>query len=86
MVVLGKRGFFTILEGVTLKAKPLRRRIWVILCGFAAVGVVVLAWRVPEPQTHTPDRRQVENVSYMQCAQHAPVPSYGARTLDNCIR
>lgn len=88
MVVLCKRNVFTTLVRVTSNARLLGRRIWVFLCALGAVVVVVLAWRVPEPPTRTPDpARQVENVSYMQgCAQQAPAPSYGARTLDNCIQ
>ncbi|MFM9032837.1 MAG: hypothetical protein ACKOQ4_00850 [Mycobacterium sp.] len=72
---------------MTPNARSVGRRIWVSLCAAGAIGVVILAWRVPEPETHGPDRSQrVENVSYMQCAQQAPAPSYGARTLDYCTR
>ena len=45
----------------------------------AGVAVVILAWRVPEPEIR-PNPRQVENMSHLKYTpQQAPPPNYGAR-------
>ena len=61
------------------------RKIWIALAVVAGVGVVVLSWRVPEPETHQPTKSPlVENASYMRLVpqpQQVPSPpDYGART------
>lgn len=72
--------FFTRLVSVTLDARTIGRRIWLAVAALAAVTVVVLSWRVPEPETHGDQRRRVEPVSYMQYTpQQAPPPNYGGR-------
>lgn len=67
---------------MTLDAKTPGRRIWIALAVSSAVVVVVLSWRVPEPETHGPTRAPlVENISYMKIAPpptEGP-PSYGTR-------
>ena len=63
---------------MTPKARTIGRRILLALAAVAAVAVVVLSWRVPEPESQ-PGRR-IENVSYMQYTpQQAPPPNYGSR-------
>lgn len=59
------------------------RKIWIALAALGGIAVVVLSWRVPEPETHrgTPSQ-QFENISYMQVVTQPPVappPNYGAR-------
>jgi len=51
----------------------------------AAVAVVILSWKVPEPENRRPSSTQsVENISYLQCApQYVAPPSYGTRTESN---
>ncbi len=73
-------GFFTRLACVTPDAKRLGRRIWLVLAAAAGVGVVVLSWRVPEPQTR-PVPAEVESMSYLKITPQPQVsaPSYGAR-------
>jgi hypothetical protein len=61
------------------------RKIWTALAVVAGIVVVVLSWRVPEPETHQPTRSPlVENASYMRLVpQEQQIPSppdYGART------
>ena len=53
----------------------------------AAVDVVALSWGVPDPEWRSTPARRISNISYMQCAaaEVAP-PSYGARSLSNCVR
>ncbi len=64
---------------MTPDAKPLGRRIWIALAALSGVAVVVLSWRVPEPETR-PTPRQVENMSYLKYTpQQVPPPNYGAR-------
>lgn len=67
-----------------LDAGSFARKIWVALAIAAGVVVVVLSWRVPEPETHPPTKSPlVENASYMKLAPPeapSPAPDYGART------
>lgn len=66
-----------------LDARAFARKIWVALAVVAGIVVVVLSWRVPEPETHAPTKSPlVENASYMKLVpqQVAPAPNYGART------
>ena len=64
---------------MTPDAPPPGRRIWVALAAAAGIVVVILSWRVPEPET-PPNPRQVENVSYLKYTpRQAPPPNYGAR-------
>lgn len=77
--------FFIRLACVTPDAKPsgplgpIGRRIWIALAAAAGVTVVILSWRVPEPQSPA-SPRQVENMSYLKYTpQQAPPPNYGAR-------
>ena len=71
-------GFFTSLERVTPDARTIGRRIWIALAALAAVGVVIVSWRVPEPEVNGDPNRRVENVSYMQYTpQQAPPPAQG---------
>lgn len=51
-----------------------------MLAAAAGVGVVVLSWRVPEPQTR-PVPAEVESMSYLKITPQPQVsaPSYGAR-------
>jgi hypothetical protein len=73
-------GFFTSLERVTPDARTIGRRIWIALAALAAVGVVIVSWRVPEPEVNGDPNRRIENVSYMQYTpQQAPPPNYGGR-------
>ncbi len=52
------------------------------LLGAAAVVVVLLAWRVPEPAPSNANPAQ--RVAPVSCAKlEAPAPSYGARTMSN---
>lgn len=63
-------------------AKTPGRRIWIALAVAGAVAVVVLSWRVPEPETHGNTRSPlVENISYIQISPQplAPPPNYGTR-------
>ena len=79
MVRTSVRRFFIRLARVTPDAPPLGRRIWVALAAAAGVAVVILAWRVPEPEIR-PNPRQVENMSHLKYTpQQAPPPNYGAR-------
>lgn len=74
--------FSTRLARVTPDARPVARRIWIALAALAAVAVVILSWRVPEPETHGGGtKRLVENVSYLQYTPQpqAPPPNYGTR-------
>ncbi len=74
------RYFFIRLARVTPDARTLGRRIWIALAALAAVAVVILSWRVPEPETHGDPTRRVENVSHMKYTpQQVPPPNYGAR-------
>lgn len=65
-------------------ARDFARKIWIALAVVAGIVVVVLSWRVPEPETHQPTRSPlVENASYMRLVPQEQVPSppnYGART------
>ena len=67
-----------------LDAKFLARKLWIALAVVGGVVVVILSWRVPEPETHGPTQSPlVENASYMKLVPHdevAPAPNYGART------
>ena len=67
-----------------LDAKFFARKLWVALAVVGGIVVVVLSWRVPEPQTHGPTKSPlVENASYMKLVPQdvpAPAPDYGART------
>ena len=77
--------FFIRLASVTTDAKPIGRKIWIALAVTSAVVVVVLSWRVPEPETHgTTQSPLVENISYMRVTPQpmAPTPNYGARTTN----
>jgi hypothetical protein len=69
---------------VHLDAGSFARKLWVALAIVAGVVVVVLSWRVPEPETHPPTKSPlVENASLMKIVpQNAPLPApdYGART------
>lgn len=66
-------------SGSTGLLGPVGRRIWIALAAAAGVAVVILSWRVPEPQTHQ-SPRQVENMSYLKYTpQQVPPPNYGAR-------
>lgn len=66
-------------------ARDFARKIWVALAVVAGIVVVVLSWRVPEPENHQPTRSPlVENASYMRLVPHErqvpSPPDYGART------
>lgn len=65
-------------------ARAFARKLWIALAAVAGVVVVVLSWRVPEPETHQPTKSPlVENASYMRLVPPEQVPSppdYGART------
>ena len=76
-----ERNCFIRLARVTLDAKTLGRRILIALSVPAAVVVVVLSWRVPEPEGHgTEPAQRIENISYMQYVpQPALAPNYGTR-------
>jgi hypothetical protein len=76
---------FTTLAAVLRDAKTLSRRIWISALLMAAVAVVILSWRVPEPENQRPSSTQsVENISYLRCApQYVAPPSYGTRALSN---
>jgi hypothetical protein len=64
---------------VTPDAPTPGRRIWITLAAVAGVVVVVLAWRVPEPESG-PNPRRVENMSYLKYTpQQAPPVNYGGR-------
>ncbi|MEI6252554.1 MAG: hypothetical protein WCP30_07095 [Mycobacteriaceae bacterium] len=66
-----------------LDAKTFARKLWVALAVAGGVVVVVLSWRVPEPETHIPTKSPlVENASYMKLVPQdvSPAPNYGART------
>jgi len=78
-------GLFITLAAVLRDAKTLGRRIWISALLMAAVAVVILSWRVPEPENQRPSSTQsVENISYLQCApQYVAPPSYGTRALSN---
>jgi hypothetical protein len=68
---------------VHLDARFFARKLWVALAVAGGVVVVILSWRVPEPETHGPTRSPlVENASYMKLVPQevAPAPNYGART------
>ncbi len=73
---------FIRLVGVTTDAKTPGRRIWIALAVAGAVAVVVLSWRVPEPETHGNTRSPlVENISHIKISPQpmAPPPNYGSR-------
>ena len=55
------------------------------MLGAAAVAVVIVSWRVPEPEQSSPNPAQrVLPISYTQCAkQDSPPPNYGTRGLVN---
>jgi hypothetical protein len=76
---------FTTLAAVPRDAKTLGRRMWISALLMAAVAVVILSWRVPEPENQRPSSTQsVENISYLRCApQYVAPPSYGTRALSN---
>jgi hypothetical protein len=76
---------FTTLAAVLRDGKTLCRRIWISTLLIAAVAVVILSWRVPEPENQRPSSTQsVENASYLGCApQYVAPPSYGTRALSN---
>ena len=66
-----------------LDANAFARKLWITLAIFAGAVVVVLSWRVPEPETHGPTQSPlVDNASYMKLVPQdvAPAPNYGART------
>jgi hypothetical protein len=68
---------------VQIDARAFARKLWVALAVVAGIIVVVLSWRVPEPETHAPTKSPlVENASYMKLVppQNVPAPDYGART------
>lgn len=68
---------------VHFDARAFARKLWIALAVACGVAVVILSWRVPEPETHGPTNSPlVENASYMKLVPQdvAPVPSYGART------
>jgi len=81
--------FFISLATVSLDVRTLGRRIRISALLMAAVAVVFLSWKVPEPENHRSSTiGPVENVSYLRCAPHyvAP-PSYGTRALaTNCVQ
>ena len=76
---------FTTLAAVLRDATTLGRRIWISALLMAGVAVVILSWRVPEPENQRPSSTQsVENISYLRCApQYVAPPSYGTRALSN---
>lgn len=76
---------FTTLAAVLRDATTLSRRIWVSALLMAGVAVVILSWRVPEPENQRPSSTQsVESISYLRCAsQYVAPPSYGTRALSN---
>ena len=78
-------GLFITLAAVLRDAKTLGRRIWISALLMAAVAVVILSWRVPEPENQRPSSTQsVESISYLRCAsQYVAPPSYGTRALSN---
>jgi len=89
--VVGSRGtdFFISLATVPLDTRTLRRRIRISALLMAAVAVVILSWRVPEPENQRSSTTQsVENVSFLRCApQYVAPPSYGTRALANdCVQ
>lgn len=64
-------------------ARAFARKLWIAFAAVAGVVVVILSWRVPEPETHGPTKSPlVENASYMKLVPQevAPAPNYGART------
>lgn len=63
-------------------ARAFARKLWIALALAGGAGVVILSWRVPEPETHGPTQSPVlENASYMKLVPDvAPAPNYGART------
>jgi len=73
------------LAAVFRDAKTLGRRMWISALLMAAVAVVILSWRVPEPENQRQRSTQsVENISFLQCApQYVAPPSYGTRALSN---
>ena len=76
---------FTTMAAVLRDTTTLGRRLWVSVLLMAAVAVVILSWRVPEPENQRPSSTQsVENISYLRCApQYVAPPSYGTRALSN---
>lgn len=79
VVCVTSRRFFISLASVTPHAKQLGRRILIASAAAAGVAVVILSWRVPEPEVPK-NRPQVENMSYLKYTpQQAPPPNYGAR-------
>lgn len=69
--------------GVHFDARALARKLWIVFAVAGGVAVVILSWRVPEPETHSPTKSPlVENASYMKLVPQnvAPAPNYGART------
>ena len=64
----------------------LGRAVWIALTALAAV-VVALSWSVPEPEPQRTPAQRISNISYIQCAAaEVTPPSYGARSLSNCVR
>ncbi len=65
-------------------ARAFARKVWIALAVVSGIVVVVLSWRVPEPENHQPTKSPlVENASYMRLVPQEQVPSppdYGART------
>ena len=63
---------------MTPDAKTLGRRIGIALAALGGVAVVIISWRVPEPQP--PSNPRVENMSYLKYAPQTELaPSYGTR-------
>jgi hypothetical protein len=80
---------FTTLTAVHRDTANIGRRIRIAVLSTAAVAVVLLSWRVPEPESPRPaSTRPIDNVSYLECApQFTAAPNYGTRSLGNsCTR
>jgi len=70
---------------VHFDVRAFARKLWIALAVVTGIVVVVLSWRVPEPETHQQTKSPlVENASYTRLVpQEQQVPSppdYGART------